>query len=49
MGRTKILSRATRITDMAFEDFYDSISYEWQLRARRLQAKRWRRLKHQLL
>ena len=49
MGRTKILSRATRLADLSLEDFYDSISYEWQLRARRLQARRWRRLKQQQL
>lgn len=49
MTRTKILTQPARIEDVAFEDFYDSISQDWEDKARRLQARRWRKLKHQEL
>lgn len=30
------------------DDFYDEISRDWQLRARKLQDRRWRALKHHM-
>ena len=49
MRRMKVLSTVTRLSDLVFEDFYDSVANDWQRKARRLQARRWRKLKHQLV
>ena len=48
MKRTKIITRPTRLSDMSYEDFYDS-SDRQQGKAQRLQVKKWRRLKHQMI
>jgi hypothetical protein len=33
----------------SFKDDYEDVQPEWQQRAARLQARRWRKLKHQLV
>lgn len=37
-----------RLSDLTFDDLYQDISDNWQDRARRLQVRRWRKIKHQL-
>lgn len=49
MRRMKILTTPTQVENLPFEDLYENITSDWQLKARRLQARRWRRLKHQLV
>ncbi|HSX24252.1 MAG TPA: hypothetical protein VLE74_04080 [Candidatus Saccharimonadales bacterium] len=51
MTRYKILRHVTRVADLALDDFYDKGGdvYDWQLKARRIQARRWRKLKQQLV
>lgn len=46
MKRLHILARPTRTDDLSFEDFYDEISRDWEYKARKLQARRWRALSH---
>jgi len=48
MKRSQIITKPTKISDITFDDLYDEISHDWQLRARRLQARRWRTLKHSI-
>ncbi len=49
MKRKKLITNPTRVTDMSFDDLYDEISGDWRAKAERLQARRWRKLKHQLI
>jgi len=46
MRRNVILNRPTDLKELTFEDLYEEISHDWQQKARRLQARRWRILKH---
>lgn len=48
MKRTKIINRPTRLSDMSFDDFNDTNDRQ-QDKAQRLEIKRWRKLKNQLL
>ncbi len=48
MKRTKIINRPTRLSDMSFDDYYDSNDRQ-QDRVHRLQVKRWRKLKNQFI
>lgn len=48
MRRMKILKIPARISDLLTEDEdINEMSYDWEAKARRLQARRWRRLKQQ--
>lgn len=49
MSRNKILHQPTRVGDLSFDDLYGDISRDWQNRAEKLRARRWRKLKHQLI
>lgn len=49
MKRTKIHANLGRIDDTSFEELYDGISQDWEGKAQRLQARRWRKIKHQLI
>lgn len=49
MTRTKILNGPTRLSDMSFDDYYDSGEDLQQDKTHRLQIRRWRRMKQQLL
>ncbi len=46
MKKFKILTKPTRLTDLHFDDFEEDD--DWQLKAERLQARRWRKLKQEL-
>ncbi len=43
-----LLREPMHLSDLSFEDLYLDISDNWQEKARKLQARRWRRLRHQL-
>lgn len=47
MKKFKIISKPTPITEISFDEFYDEMSNDWELRAERLQARRWRKLRQQ--
>lgn len=44
-----IINRPMQVTDLSFDDLYDEISDNWQQKAERLQIRRWRKLRQQLL
>lgn len=49
MKKFKVLSKPTRLSELSFEELYDEMSNDWELKAERLQARRWRKLKHQMV
>lgn len=44
-----IVSQPTRVSDLTFEDLIDDVSTDWEGKAMRLQARRWRKLKRQMV
>lgn len=49
MKKAKVLSKPTRVSDvMSFDDLYDEMSSDWELKAERLQQRRWRNLRQQM-
>lgn len=48
MKKFRILSKPTRIADLSFDELYDEMSNDWELKAERLQARRWRKLRQEL-
>lgn len=48
MKKFKIITKPTRVSDLSFDEFYDEMSSDWELRAERLQNRRWRKLRQQL-
>ncbi len=48
LGKHFILTTPTRVTDMRPEDLYDDINYGWRDKSRRMQARRWRKIRHQI-
>lgn len=48
MKKKKLLHGSTRIQDLSFDDLYDEMQDDWRMKADRLQARRWRKLKQQL-
>jgi hypothetical protein len=48
MKKFKILTKPTRVKDLSFEELQSGFSNNWELKAERLRARRWRKLKHQL-
>jgi len=50
MTRTKIISHSVRLSEMALDDFYDDLIYDpAEGKAHRIELRRWRKLKHQLI
>ena len=43
-----ILTQPTRLSDLTLDELEDDDNYAWRDKAQKLQARRWRRLKHQL-
>jgi hypothetical protein len=41
-----LINQPVKLSDLTFEDLYVEISDNWQERAKRLQARRWRHLKN---
>ncbi len=49
-GRTRkhlVVGRPTSVSSISFDELYEDISDQWLEKARRLQARRWRKIKHQ--
>jgi len=45
-----ILTRPAKLSDLAIDDIDDSYSeYGWREKSRQLQARRWRKIRHQLV
>jgi hypothetical protein len=50
MKKFKILSTPARVSDvMSFDDLYDEMSSDWELKAERLQTRRWKKLRQQTI
>lgn len=47
MKKFKIITKPTQISDLRIDDFYDEMSNNWELKAERLQERRWRKLRQQ--
>jgi hypothetical protein len=43
-----IFTKPRRFKNLSFDNRYDDIASDWQAKAERLQARRWRRLKQQI-
>lgn len=48
MTKYYILTQPTRLSDLAIEDMDDDDHFGWRDKSRKLQARRWRKIKHQL-
>jgi len=42
-----VVGRPTTVSSITFDELYEDISDHWLEKARRLQARRWRKIKHQ--
>ncbi|MEX0881504.1 MAG: hypothetical protein WDZ34_01350 [Candidatus Saccharimonadales bacterium] len=42
-----VVGRPTSVSSISFDELYEDISDQWLEKARRLQARRWRKIKHQ--
>jgi hypothetical protein len=49
MKKFKILTQPMRVEDLHIDDLYEDTDDEWELKAEKLQARRWRKLKHQMI
>ena len=45
----RLISSPISASSLSFDDLYQDISDHWQERSRKLQARRWRKIKHQLV
>lgn len=48
MKKFKILSKPTRVNDLSFDDLYEELSSDWELKAERMQTRRWRKLRQEM-
>jgi hypothetical protein len=46
MTKLHIINRPIKTSEVAFKDFYDDISKDWPEKARQLQTRRWRLIRH---
>lgn len=44
----RIINSPISVSSLNFDELYDSINDHWEEKSRRLQARRWRKIKHQL-
>ena len=49
MKKNKLLTITTRLTDLSFDDLDNDNTDDWRQKAERLQLRRWRKLKHQMI
>jgi hypothetical protein len=49
MKKFKVLTKPARLSDLSFDEMYDEMSSDWELKAERLQTRRWRKLRQQLV
>lgn len=45
MKKFKILTKPTKLGDLSFDDLYEEISDDWQLKSTRMQDRRWNKLR----
>ena len=45
--RNAVVDKPTAIDSVSFDELYEDISEHWLEKSRRLQARRWRKIKHQ--
>lgn len=43
-----VIKEPTRLSDLSYEELYDDTDESWRDKARKLQARRWRKIKHQV-
>lgn len=43
--RHAIINQPVRISELSFEDLYRDINSQWQQKSRRMQARRWRKIR----
>lgn len=48
MKKWKLLTQPTRLSDLSFDDLYEDITSDWELKAERLRARRWRKLRQMI-
>jgi hypothetical protein len=48
MKKFKVVTKPTRITDLSLDDLYDD-DYDWRVKAEQLQARRWKKLRHEMM
>lgn len=48
MSRKHLISRPIKNQDIRDEEFYDELNQSWEDKARALQMRRWRALKHEI-
>lgn len=45
--RHMVVGRPMSVSSVSFDDLYEEVSDRWQEKAKRLQARRWRKIRHQ--
>jgi hypothetical protein len=48
MKKYYILTRPSKLSDLAFDDMDEDTDIEWKEKSRQLQLRRWRKIRHQL-
>lgn len=48
MTKYYILAQPTRLSDLTLDEYEETDNLAWRDKARKLQARRWRKIKHQL-
>lgn len=48
MKRFHIQHLPSKVSDIRFEEYYDELSRDWETKAQKLQARRWRALKRNM-
>lgn len=43
-----VIKQATPLSELTYEELYEDTTADWQEKARKLQIRRWRKIKHQL-
>jgi len=49
MKKFKLITNPTRLSDLSFDEMYDEMSDNWELKAERLQHRRWRKMRQQMI
>lgn len=49
MAQHYIFTKQRRLRNLSYDDRFDDIFSDWQHKAERLQLRRWRKIKHQLV
>lgn len=45
---SKVINKPVALSSLTFDDLFDEFSDNWEGKAKKLQVRRWRQLKHQL-